>query len=349
MRSRTYSLIILIPLLALASAALLLMFYIQPNFDADLTRIGGFTNREFGWNIPQKITADDSITMAKDLADNAAYHDVVVIGDSFSHFEKPRLNRWQQIFSSAAGTSLVTYHFKHVWLDDYLNSAAFNEHPPRILVMEFVERNIEAFVKAGRLAECANDEVAANNHPLTLENRSVAMLPLRRPTGIASLEEAMNYLRVNAKGNRKVNVFPLTTTALFSSNAADQLLTLRDDQLKYRIAKTDIARLGCYLLVRQQRAEANGITHFVVMVPPDKTSLYCPFIKLGKNMRCDSLVNALFVPGLHAIRLDRQFNQAVQRGEMDVYLPNDTHWGYRGSELAAQTLQDWFSSLPSTN
>jgi hypothetical protein len=39
----------------------------------------------------------------------------------------------------------------------------------------------------------------------------------------------------------------------------------------------------------------------------------------------------------------------VQRGEMDVYLPNDTHWGYRGSELAAQTLQDWFSSLPSTN
>lgn len=342
MRSRTYSLILLSPIVTLAAVAFATMCYIQPNFGADLTRIGGYTNRDFGWNLPQKVTADNSISMAKDLAANNAYYDVVVLGDSFSHFEKPRLNRWQQIFSSATGLSLITYHFNHVWLDDYLNSSAFQKHPPKILIMEFVERNIETFVKAGRMAECSDDERVDDKAIFFLQRNPVLMRPLVRPIGIASLDEAMNFLRINSKASHKVSHYYLTSNMLFSNHAANELLTLRDDRLKYSVASSDIKRLGCYLRQRQQRAEANGITHFVVMVPPDKTSLYCPYIRKKQNIRCESVVADLFVSDLHAVRLDQVFAKALNQGVVDLYLPNDTHWGYLGSELAANSLRDWF-------
>lgn len=343
MRSRIYSLILLVPVIALSIIAFATMCYIEPNFSGDLTRIGGYTNRNFGWNLPQKIIVKNSITMARDLTSRSDYHDVVVIGDSFSHFEKPRLNRWQQFFSSATGMTVITYHFNQVWIDDYLNSAAFRKHPPRVLVMEFVERNIETFVKAGRVTECSDEANTDRNANFQLPEKPVIMAPLVRPGGIASLEEAMNFLRINVKSNHKVNRYHLSSNKLFSNRAADELLTLRDDNLKYRLSRSDITKLGCYLRERQQHAEANGITHFVVMVPPDKTSLYCPYIREKQSIRCDSVMADLFVADLHGVRLDQVFAKSLNEGTVDLYLPNDTHWGYAGSELAAHSLRDWLT------
>jgi hypothetical protein len=44
-------------------------------------------------------------------------------------------------------------------------------------------------------------------------------------------------------------------------------------------------------------------------------------------------------------RLDHAIQETIEQGAIDVYLPNDTHWSYRGHEIAADAVARYLNGF----
>ena len=44
---------------------------------------------------------------------------------------------------------------------------------------------------------------------------------------------------------------------------------------------------------------------------------------------------------MHLLRVEQSLQQKIQSGIVDVYLPNDTHWGVEGHKTMAQALVEY--------
>jgi hypothetical protein len=104
MSHKSYNRILLIPLGSLFAVFTALALWVQP-IEGDLTRLGGFTENDFGWNEPQQQFSSALFKLTGEQKYDR-YYDVVVLGDSFSN-ANPRA-QWQNYFVRATGLSLVT-------------------------------------------------------------------------------------------------------------------------------------------------------------------------------------------------------------------------------------------------
>ena len=99
-----------------------------------------------------------------------------------------------------------------------------------------------------------------------------------------------------------------------------------------------LPEMSCRIERIRQRTEANGQTRFVLLVAPDKLTAYADFLH-NKDL---SDISALSELSGHLSkvmpRIDLALNSAIHNGEQDVYLPDDTHWGSSGYQIAAETL-----------
>ena len=144
--------------------------YLQP-LDGDLTRLGFFAEREFGWNAPQIEFPDTRLDLPSGLMDPGhfgRYHDVVVLGDSFV-WGSPKL-QWQNYLLAATDWSVATQNINSVRLHDVLVSPVFRSHPPRILIVESVERELVHHLEENHL-KCGGSVLAP---PFGLE-----LMPMR--------------------------------------------------------------------------------------------------------------------------------------------------------------------------
>jgi hypothetical protein len=74
------------------------------------------------------------------------------------------------------------------------------------------------------------------------------------------------------------------------------------------------------------------------MVAPDKLTAYADFV-CDKGLRDISALAELSGHFPEVIpRLDLALISAIHEGKQDVYLPDDTHWGSSGYQIAAETL-----------
>ena len=105
-----------------------------------------------------------------------------------------------------------------------------------------------------------------------------------------------------------------------------------------------MTEMVCRIKAMQRQVEANGYTRFVLMVPPDKLTVYADFIR-DKGLRDSSTLGELSgnLPEVMP-RLDLALISAVREGKQDVYLPDDTHWGSNGSQIAAETLLNFLQN-----
>jgi len=74
------------------------------------------------------------------------------------------------------------------------------------------------------------------------------------------------------------------------------------------------------------------------MVPPDKLTAYADYLSDSKFKDVSLLPRLADIHPDVMPRLDKALTQAIHRGEQDVYLPDDTHWGSSGQRIAAETL-----------
>jgi hypothetical protein len=324
--------------------------YLQPLY-GDLVRVGAYAENDFGWNKPQQ-------SFPRPLYGNAPYdhyYDVVVLGDSFST-QRPNL-QWQNYVVAAKGLSVITLDINKMNLAQVLDSPVFRNTPPRLFILETVERELTrrlqneppcvARALPGVVAVAAGS--SADEQAVKFQEQALQgwVKPIARDT--ASREAKLGYardylwkglqrkLRGRASGNAEK--IELAGDAPFSSSTRNAMLVFRNDIRKAQWwREMGLPQIGCRIERMRDQAEANGHTRFILMVAPDKLTAYADFLR-DTNLRNLSALAEL--SGHHPDimpRLDLALTAAIRKGEQDVYLPDDTHWGSSGDRIAAETL-----------
>ena len=344
MSHKSYNRALLIPLGSLFAVFTALALWVQP-IEGDLTRLGGFMENDYGWNEPQQQFSSTLFKLTGERKYDR-YYDVVVLGDSFSN-ANPRA-QWQNYFVRATGLSLVTYKIDDIDIESFVSSPAYQDHPPRIVIYESVERS---FVDRGSFwnkGDCRTYHTPAfkgppfkihpGNQALSSHTRNTRTGPLH-----PNLSSGAHYLKrlikktFSKKSNQAIKI-ALNRNDLFSNRQSDHILVYRNDFKRYQVSKENLNRAICGLSYIQNTFQKTGKTYFVGMVAPDKLTAYMDVYKNFDHDNTHWMDEIIKHPQLHAPKLDVALRNEIASGTRDVYLPNDTHWGSAGHRITAHTL-----------
>jgi hypothetical protein len=322
----------------------------------DLARIGGYSERLFGPQDPPLgfPEGDAALVALPALEAGEGGGAILVFGDSFS-IPKGDDAGWTDALAALTGAPVrVVRSTGFGGLLAYLRSEAVRADPPRALVLQTVER--AAWFRAAALHR--RDDCAPPAPP-----RRAALGPVRDPRrtaeagrgGFSGFDQLMSRgalaLRTRITGGEQpvyelaLRPGPEGARPRFSSAAPGRLLILGADVNnqtpdvyadwgRERAAR----RAVCGLRRLAAAAQAAGIP-FRVAMAPDKRTAYAPWIAdplppphLDLFQVYETALGPLFVDLLAPLRA------AIAAGETDVYLPNDTHWGSSGAEIAARAV-----------
>jgi len=334
-------------------------FYLDPPV-GDTTRVSGYSENDFGWNAPQKVF-EKPATPLQDGYDH--YSDVFVVGDSFSFGGLLQMMNypWQTYLSTSSGLSVSTFShyttktnppsYDPSFIPNIVNSETFKKTPPKVFVLEVVERQLNILPKIAGDCKIHNKIQKANIdikalpliHPTLDVDRNK-----QRPAFNERFPYAVKYLATFVQlkaGENQAYVFDLVTPKLFTSKSSDKLLVYEGDVKKKNWDDKLIADIKCRLINFQNLVQENGKTLFVVMVAPDKLTVYSPYLSDSKFAKISPISRLTEEPLLHLPRFDLPLQLALRQNVEDLYLPNDTHWASKGQQVAAMTLQKYISEF----
>jgi hypothetical protein len=327
----------------IAGAAALYGHHLEP-LTGDLTRIGWYAENDYGWNRPIRRFEPP---IAEDGRLERAY-DVVALGDSFTVASQPGI-AWPHFLARATGLHTGIFDSGLVSTEAILDSETFRGAPPALFVYEVVERQLVASHGATGAATC-RARVARPATPLALSPLDVAPRPLARRTRrdwtdwpiSYGLEFARVTLLRRLGHDRSTAVgMVMTRQGLFSSRFSEGLLVYAEDFNKIGWDEAGWRRATCDLVALQDRVQANGRTVFVALVAPDKLSVYNRFLPYRSFDRLSRLPLVAEQADLNYVRLDDRLDPTA---EIDLYLPNDTHWSPRTHERVAGWILDWLAA-----
>jgi len=318
--------------------------HLQPLY-GDLTRLGGYAEREFGPNKPQQEFAAPLYASGP----YSAYKDVLVLGDSFSRAWPA--HQWQNYVAAATGWSIQTVDLDTVPLRKILDSAAYRAAPPKLFVYESVERFLPPRIDDGTPCSPSTMPRPYQSYGAIPTASASAAAPLQArqqdwrdvKLGFSAKYLSSGLLRKLTGGEpTQVQQVALNRPGLFSSLDSQTLLVYKEDiSTAADWQRASLPDMACRVERMRQLVEADGRTRFVMMVAPNKLSAYGSFIG---DRKLASLSQLEALSGQHAgvmVRADLALVSAIRAGEQDVYLPDDTHWSARGNQIAAETMLDF--------
>jgi len=322
----------------------------QP-INGDLTRIGAFSESEYGWNTPQRVFSKP--LFGSSVSDRP---DVLVIGDSFA--TAMTNHQWQNHVVTTTGLSVSTVSSYDLTIDQVMSDPDYQARPPRFLVLTLVERHFPSVL--ARQARCDAPGPAAAVPAVPPSIRPVMPIPvvadgveISRPTewtdwrdvtlGLAVKRVVRESIyRWQGRQLTKTWQYRLSRSDLFSNTLPHHILVFRGDVEKTaQWREAGPAGVDCLLADLRRKVEANGHTRLVVLLAPDKLTAYTPWIT-DPSVRGLSELDALasrhpdLIPPVH-----RALEAAIAAGTPDVYLPNNTHWGIKGHLVAGQVVADF--------
>ena len=347
MVGKRYFLIVAVPVLLLVLILLGLSFYLQP-FTGDLTRIGGYTENDFGWNETQLGYEDVGTYYARSRPENEV-EDYVVYGDSFSHWcagddSLPICFQWTAFFKNSTGLQGLTYHQDHYSIEAFIQRVSQLSEKPKFVVYQSVGR-----YAIPRLMKVADGEECVVAAPLNVgrfsesqaADRVIGVERLKRPVPF-DMNIPSAYLKQLIGSLRKPRVLKerlVVSNTLFSSSQNNELLYHREDlnKTRYNSEHYATAKCGMNIFAAKIRLALDLPTFF--LIAPDKSSVYGPLIE-NKDKRINSFLPDITDQNVNFVDLLSPMSAAIDKGVTDVYLPNDTHWGAKGGAIAASALED---------
>lgn len=326
--------------------------WLQP-VDGDLARVGGFAENEFGHRSPQSIFDANLFKVATDLQDYDRYYDVLVLGDSFSVDQVSRLFGWQNFFINRTGLSMIVFDTRRFWPVEIYESPAFKKHPPKVFVFETVERYLNERVAyfSGMTSpppvatSAPSDLFASRNGPnLSTRNETPSRTAGFDPDHVLGHLGAIVQRHLHL--NNQVVQIPLAKKGLFSSPNDLEMLVYFDEMKKRDLGDPDFVKLRAGAAVFEKIIESNATTRFVLIVAPDKSSAFAPYLKNVEMATANLVAELAKDPSLPVPRTDLIFSEAIASGKQDVYLPNDSHWGSIGHRIFADALADHLGAPP---
>ena len=345
MSPRTFSILVISSTLLLVAGSWVLSWWLEPLY-GDLARLGGYAERDFGWNQSVEEYRPPITSYG------AWVHpvDVLVIGDSFANLRPAQ--QWQNFLAERSGWSIHTVHVDRVDIDRLIASDIYMRSPPRVVIWNVIERDLVA--EHGQGSEtCPGRSISAPVSLLPPEpvqahrelvERRVSLVDVNPGFARAWLYQAGRRWLFGGDTGDTTRV-PMRRTDLFSSRRPGELIFYANDGNKRRWQPTDIVRVACAIEDIERRFVKNGRTTFLTAIAPDKSTAYRSWTSNPESIpesRLPQLFERLRVP---SARLDQAIQEAAQRGEVDIYLPDDTHWGTAGHRVAADALFDLIASL----
>lgn len=326
--------------------------WLQP-VDGDLARLGGYAENEFGYRTPQAVFDKNLFKVTNDLKDYDKYYDIVVLGDSFSVDQEGRRFGWQNYFINRTGLSMIVFDTRRFWPIEIYDSPTFKKYPPKVFVFETVERYLNE-----RVAYFSGMTPPAPAPVSTPADLFASTTPPHLPIHAHSANQtagfdpdhvlghlgaiAQRHLRLN---NQVVEI-PLAKKGLFSSLNDVDLLVYFDEMKKQNFNEFDFCDLRAGAAVFEKIIESNGFTRFVLLVAPDKSSTFAPYMADASRATPNLMVEMARDPSLPMPRTDIVLSKAIASGTQDVYLSNDSHWGSIGHKLFADALANYLGAPP---
>lgn len=320
------------PVITFFVIAIPLSIFFEP-ISGDLTRIGHWSERDFGWNKPQPAV---SVHANGTLISNPQ---ILVLGDSFSH-----PNIWQSYLAEYRNLEILSFQYQDVGcVDNWLKWAGGNHNYSNVntVIIQVVERS---FVPLFR-----NLNTCSSSVPKSFEIVEKNLIPTRPLSGLTLdagylFPTAANMLRMAWSDGRivsgDVTNVSLATSKLFSNRKSNRLLYYTEDEKKLGWSKKDITAAVVNLKRIQDDLAEKGL-RLVVVVVPDKSSAYRQYmINEANRDGFPDIFEQLKTAGVNNLNLLSLFQQAV--GEtIDFYLPNETHLSTQGYKLMASQIADY--------
>jgi hypothetical protein len=311
--------------------AVLLSVILQPP-DGALTRIGYWSERDFGWSKQQPTV---TVRANGKLLSNPQ---VLVLGDSFSV-----KNIWQSYLAESRNLEILSFHFRDVGcVDNWLRWAVEKHHPEvHTVIIEVVE---QSFVPLFRnLDSCSQSlvpkslEITGYNLEQKLLNSGLTLdVSYLLPTAVNTLQMGLTNGRISS--GEVVNV-QLSNSGLFSNRKSNRLLYIASDDTKMTWSKNEVADMVQKLKYIQNELAKNGL-RFILIVVPDKSSVYRNYMSIEvKKYEYPDVFKKLSSAGVNNVNLLDFFQEAVG-DTVDLYLPNDNHLGMQGYKLMASKIAD---------
>lgn len=337
---KTYNRIVIIATCLMVGFCAGLIIWAQP-LNGDLTRVGAYPERWYGWNAPQQKIPDLANTPRA-----ATKKHLLVLGDSFSE-----IGYWQAYLDDRYSFTLVPT--RNTSFHKIIEK--IRQEKPDGVVVESVERFTYAMF--GNESQFMGN-TAKRCEPLshTLPSPTAITPPANLliypeyarkafPATAKDISQGFYLAKQQAffavkPKKRQAKILELTTTSLQSSQRSQQLLVIKSDLL-FLPAFDDaaISTMQCSMRTLAHTLTALHMPYVFVIVP-DKTTAYQPYLVQqeisSKLPVIERLLPTLSIP--HTIDLLPAIRQALANNEVDFYLPNDTHWGYKGFQLAAKEI-----------
>ena len=343
---------VLLGLIAPPVAVMLAFTLWQDPLEGDITRVGGFTENNYGWNAPQARFVPPLAARSYDRP-----YDIVILGDSYSTptggGQTDPGAYWPNHVAQRTGLSVTSIPIWEMTIRDLVEHPIFKASPPRLVIVEHVERYFvrNNTVETARwlwpgIDGCPGGEERARR-PLLEAPRPLraAPVPWTRDTAIRfDFGQAVDViwksfwrdgLGINIT---RVLALALDTDALFSSRVSDRILVYDDEFLPARWTNAEIDAALCNLRAAQARVRSNGKTAFAFLAAPNKLSAYADHLADPSHRGISRLSRIYADPHLSQIRVLDRLRAAIRKGERDIYMPNDTHWGTPGHRIVADAV-----------
>ncbi|GAA4248606.1 hypothetical protein GCM10022293_08640 [Azospirillum formosense] len=342
--------------LALAAALVLPLAFVLDPPDGDLTELGGYAENRFGPKAPQAIF----VPPLAEAARAGAGYDALVFGDGFSRPETTerhgRYGRyWTDHLRNLTGLTVGVRAAGAAPLAAYLASPDFRERPPRVVILQLSERDLREPVGGLDLSTVTTprphgvttlrplaveplNRQPLNRQPRPLERaRAQAWNPPPVGHALDLLVKALPRALLNVTSG-PVEERSLAYAGLFSSAAATTTLFRTEDFQPWRTDHRLLEERRAGLHAIQDAVEANGVTRFLLLIAPDKGTVYADFL-LDPPPRRSAVDEVMAAdPTLQAVPLAAGLTALAAGGVRDLYAPNGSRWGLEGQLYAARTV-----------
>ena len=321
------------------------MEYYFEKLEGGLTRIGNFSERDFGWRTPQPAIP---VEQFKDYS--IADADILVIGDSFS---APRV--WQTRLI-ADNLKVSTVHWQDIKkfgavgtlqnnLGTVLRTAGFKGH---YVVIESIERLFQQRMKAlskDTTATIVKHDQVINSAPITKRERVSLSHPNGGDWGVKTLYNTVKFaLNLPDKylKSGSAQVIKYNGCQVFSNRLCQYILFVKEDLEKETFNSID------NVLIVNKNLQSAGIQPIWLIIP-DKSTTYLGYGVLNINPYQNIWQLFARYPELTAPDLGTAFIKQ-SRVIKDFYMPNDTHLCSNGylylGDLMTQGLRNMKANKP---
>jgi len=324
----------------LLTAFLGLIFEPFEPLTGDLTRIGNYAEKDFGWNAPQPVI---QIAANGKAITNP---DILVLGDSFS-----KDNVWQSVTAAKTHQQILSFEIAHVGCISHWFSYALNHPTAKTIVIESVERSFLANFK--NLTKCNfGTPEPFETHPWVTAPSRKTWPPewhIQRTFKLSYKTLLMKLHPDSIVRDAQVTNAPIDRKcANFSNRRSDRLLYFSQDEEKFRWARADIDRAISNITAMQQSAKQHG-KKFVLLLVPDKQSAYQRCLLNAEKFASDKgpdITASLVRAGVRAPDLLNIFQKNVGK-IMDLYRPDDTHLSEAGYILMGEKIAQFLNNQSS--